>query len=283
MTVPRSRPVTGGAAPPPLPVAAAAFLAAATLLVACEDSSGLRAAGLPADGPTRTAAGSPLEPPTSAGPPGPAQTRSAADVLKAARAAFSAAPTVHVTGTIVKGAQGYELDLRLKGADGATARIVPSTAAPGPSPHPEVLVIRIGDVAWVGGNLGFWRSVTGDEAEARRRVGSWVKVPADGGNFGEYVAFTRPETLTALLPDPAQPATLEPTVPFEGRLAVPVVVNRTTRLTVAAEGTPFPLQVSGLTPDESVSRFLNFSDYGKPVPLRAPDTGEVEPGTGTGS
>ena len=282
MTVPRSRPVTGGAWPLRLPLAAA-LLAVAALLVGCEGSSGLTAAGLPVDGPTRSPTGPPLKPPSSPGSSGPAQTRSAADTLRAARAAFAAAPSVHVTGTVVKGAQGYELDVRLKGAAGATARIVPSTSAPGPRPHPEVRVIRVGDVAWVGGNLGFWRSVIGDEAQARRRVGSWVKVPADGGNFGEYVTFSRPETLTALLPDPAQPATLEPTVPFEGRLAVPVVVNRTTRLTVAAQGTPYPLQVSGLTPDESVSRFLNFSDYGAPVPLRAPNAGEVEPGTGTGS
>jgi hypothetical protein len=282
MTVPRSRPVTGGAWPLPLPLAAA-FLAAATLLVGCEGSSGLTAAGLPADGPTRTPTGPPPEPASSPGSSGAAQTRSAADTLRAARAAFASAPSVHVTGTVVKGAQGYELDVRLKGAAGATARIVPSTPAPGPGSHPEVRVIRVGEVAWVGGNLGFWRSVTGDEAQARRRVGSWVKVPADGGNFGEYVTFTRPETLTALLPDPAQPATLEAPVPFEGRLAVPVVVNRTTRLTVAAGGTPYPLQVSGLTPGESVSRFLNFSDYGAPVPLRAPNAGEVETGTGTGS
>ena len=283
MTVPRSRPVTLGARPLPLPAAAAVFLAAATLLAACEGSSGLTAAGLPADGPTRTPVGSPLEPTGSVGSTGPAQTGSAADILQAARAAFAAARSVHVTGTVVKGDQGYELDLRLKGADGGTARIVPSTSAPGPSPHPEVHVIRLGNVAWVGGNLGFWRGVTGDEAQARRKVGSWVKVPADGGNFGEYVVFTRPETLAALFPDPGQPASLEPTVPFEGRLAVPVVVNRTTRLTVAAEGTPYPLQVSGLTPDESVSRFLNFSDYGAPVPLRAPSDGEVEPSTGPGS
>ena len=274
--------MTGGAPPLPLPLAAA-FVLAATLLVACEGSGGLTAAGLPADGPTRTPAGPPPQPGPSVASPGPAGTRSAADLLQAARAAFAAAPSVHVAGTVVKGAQGYELDVRLKGDAGATARIVPSTSAPGPGPHPEVRVIRLGDVAWVGGNLGFWRGVTGDEAQARGKVGSWVKVPVDGGNFGEYVAFTRLETLTALLPDPAQPAALEPRVPFEGRLAVPVVVNRTTRLTVAAEGTPYPLQVSGLTPDESGSRFLNFSDYGAPVPLRAPNAGEVEPGVGTGS
>ena len=287
MTVPSSLPVTARAGTSASPIAVTALLAVTAFLAACGGPSGLAAAGLPADGPTRTPVGSPLESPATGGAPAPAQGRSAADLLRAARAAFAGASSVHVTGTLVKGVQGYELDLRLKGAAGGTARIVPSTSAPGSTPHPEVRVIRIGDVAWVGGNLGFWRGVTGDEAQARRRVGSWVKVPADGGNFGEYVAFTQPGTVTALLPDPARPADLEPAVPFEGRLAVPVVVDRTTRLTVAADGTPYPLQLSGLTSDESASRFLNFSDYGAALQLQAPDggpdAGPVEPSNGTGS
>jgi hypothetical protein len=203
--------------------------------------------------------------------------------VRAARAAFAAAPSVHVTGTVGKGAQSYDLDLRLKGDAGATVRIVPSTATPGPAPHPEVRVVRVGDVAWVGGNLGFWRGVTGDDAQAGRMVGSWVKVSVDGGNFAEYVAFTRPEAIAALLPDPAQAAALGSAVPFGGGLAVPVVVGRTTRLTVAGSGTPSPLQVSGLTPDGAVSRFLNFSDYGAPMSLRAPVAEEATPSSGTGS
>jgi hypothetical protein len=281
MTVPRSRAVT---VPPRRPVSliwSATLLVAAALLASC-GGSGLDAAGLPVDGPT----GTPADGSSQSSPGGslaPARSSAAADLVRAARDAFTGAGSVHVTGTLVRGAQGYELDLRLKGAAGGTARIVPSTPAPGPSPHPEVRVIRIGEVAWVGGNLGFWRGVTGDETLARRQVGSWVKVPADGGNFGEYVAFTRPETVTALLPDPAQPATLEAAVPFEGRPAIPVVVARTTRLTVAAEGPAYPLQVSGLSSDETVSRFLNFSGYGAAVPLRAPGSGAVEPGSGTGS
>jgi hypothetical protein len=41
--------------------------------------------------------------------------------------------------------------------------------------------------------------------------------------------------------------------------------------------------VSGLASDASVSRFLNFSDYGAPVALRAPTAGDVEPQASTGS
>jgi hypothetical protein len=231
-------------------------------------------------GRSLTAGAASLEPSPQGAFPSPGQGPAAADLVRAARSAFAAAPSVHVTGTLVKGAQSYELDVRLKGAAGGTARIVPSTAAPAAKPHPEVRVIRIGDVAWVGGNLGFWRSVSGDEARARRLVDSWLKVPADGGNFGEYVVFTQPAALLALLPDPKQPAALEPRVPFQGRPAIPVVVDRTTRLTVAAEGPAYPLQVSGLTSDETVSRFLNFSDYGAPVTLLAPGGGGAEPGSG---
>jgi hypothetical protein len=262
-----------------------ALLAAIALLAACGGGSGLAAAGLPGESPSRAPDGPPLPaPPASAAvSPSGTERRSAAELLRAARAAFAAAPSVRVTGTLVKGAQGYDLDLRLKGRAGGTARIEPSTRAPGPGPDPVVDVIRIGDVAWVGGNLGFWRSVTGEEARARALVGSWVRVAADGGDFGEYVAFTRPETLTALLPEPAQPAAVEPRVPFDGRPAIPVVVDRVTRLTVAAAGAPYPLQLSGLTGDATVSRFLTFSGYGADVPLRAPVPATVDTGSRAGS
>jgi hypothetical protein len=279
MAVPRSLPVTMPGRRLPSLVAGTAVLMATALLPACGGGRGLAAAGLPADGATRTPGRPSLEP-SPDGSPGPARGLAAADLVRAARDAFAEAPSVHVTGTLVKGAQSYELDLWLKGPAGATARIVPSTSAPGSGSHSEVRVIRLGDVAWVGGNLGFWRDVTGDDARARRLVGSCVNVPADGGNFGEYVAFTQPATLAALLPDPKQPATVEPPVPFEGRQAIPVVVDRTTRLSVAAEGRPYPLQLSGLTADGTVSRFLDFSGYGAPVTLRAPGCGAGEPGTG---
>jgi len=283
MAVPRSHPVTTRPTVParrfPPLVAGTAVLMVTALLAACGGGRQPTAAALPGDGPARTPGGPSLEP-SPGGEPGPVPTRPAADLVRAARDAFAAAPSVHVTGTLVRGAQSYELDLRLKGAAGATARIVLPRPTPASGRPSEVHVTRIGDVAWVGGNLGFWRAVTGDEARARRLAGSCVRVAADGGNFGEYVAFTQPGTLAALLPDPAQPATLESPVPLDGRPSVPVVVDRTTRLSVAAQGPPYPLRLSGLTSDETVSRFLDFSGYGAPVPLRAPSCGAGEPGSG---
>jgi hypothetical protein len=283
MAVPRLRSVTGTPPDRRLPplVAGTAVLMAAALLAACAGGRGGAEAGAPGDGPARTPGGPSLEP-SPGGSPRPAGGLPAGDLVRAARDAFAAAPSVHVTGTVVKGAQSYDLDLRLKGTAGGTARIVPSTSGPGTGSHPEVRVIRIGDVAWVDGNLGFWQAVTGDVARARTLVGSCVKVATDGGNFGEYVTFTQPATLVALLPDPKAPATLEPPVPVEGRQAIPVEVDRTTRLSVAAEGPAYPLQLSGLTSDETVSRFLNFSGYGAPVRLSAPSCATGEPGTGGG-
>ena len=279
MAVPRSRCVTAPPRRRPTLVAGTAVLMAAALLAACGGGRGPAAARLPNGSPTRTP-GSPSPEPSAGASPGPAPSLPAANLVRAARDAFSSAPSVHVTGTLVKGDQSYQLDLRLKGAAGGTARILPSTPAPSPGPPPEVRVTRIGEVAWVSGNLGFWRGVSGDEAGARRLVGSCVRVAVDGGNFGEYVAFTQPATLAALLPDPAEPAIVQAPVPVDGRPAVPVVVGRTTRLSVAAEGRPYPLQLSGLTADETASRFLDFGGYGAPVPLRVPDCAAAEPGNG---
>jgi hypothetical protein len=277
MAVARSRAVTEtGPHQGPGALALAGALVAGVLLAACGGSTGLAQAGLPGDGPSRTPAGGPAPEPTASGatPAGPTDARSAAELLQAARAAFAAAPSVHVTGTAVRGGDSYVVDLRLKGKDGGTARIRTSRGT--------VDVVRIGDVAWVGGDLAFWQGVTGDQARARRSVGSYVEVPAREGNFGEYVAFTWPDAVSALLPDPGRPATVRPTTTIAGQAAVPVRTGEGATLTVAAAGTTYPLRLDGLSDGQFV--LLDFAGYGDPVPLAAPGPGTVVPGgPGNGS
>jgi hypothetical protein len=182
-------------------------------------------------------------------------------------------PSVHVTGTAVRGGDSYVVDLRLKDGAGGTATIRTSNGT--------VRVIRVGQTAWVGGDLAFWQGVTGDPAAARRAVGSFVKVPARNGNFGEYVAFTWPDGVAALLPDPARPATVRATTTIGGRAAVPVRTGEGATLTVAATGTTYPLRLDGLADGQFV--LLDFSGYGDPVPLRAPAGPVVPGGPGEGS
>ena len=256
MAVIRSHAVTAA-------VPAAAVLA--VLLAGCGGgSTELTSAGLPGDGPTRTATTAPavIE------PSGPAAARSAADLLRAARAAFVAARSVHVTGTAVRGSDAYVVDLRLKGAAGGTATIRTSGQT--------VEVIRIGDVAYVGGDLAFWRGVTGEENQARAMVGSFVRVPARQGNFGQFTVFTFPDVVTAVLPDPAAPATVGARTTIGGRAAIPVRDTAGGTLSVAASGPAYPLRLDGLSSGQVV--FLDFTDYGADVPLVAPPVRSVVTG-----
>lgn len=281
MAVPRSHAVaaggTGGRAVPRVAayVVPGVVLAVAVLLSGCGGTE-LANAGLPGDGPTRTP-GATVPPPDSGGPargttsPVPGETRSAGQLLQAARDAFAAAPSVHVTGTAVRGADAYVVDLHLKGSAGGTATIRTSGQT--------VQVIRIGDVAWVGGDRAFWRGVTGDDAAARRMVGSFVRVPAQQGNFGQFVAFTQPDVVTAVLPDPAKPATVGPRTTIGGRPAVAVRDGAGSTLSIAATGPAYPLRLDGLASGQVV--FLDLSDYGADMRLTAPRSTKVVGGGGS--
>jgi hypothetical protein len=204
--------------------------------------------------------------------PLPSGTPGAADLLRQARAAFLAAPTVHVSGTAVRGADAFVIDARLKGSSGGTATVKTSGET--------VDVLRIGDDAYVGGDLAFWRSVTGDEARARAMVGSYVRTGASEPNFASYVAFTQPSTYAEVLPDPAAPATLGATTVIRGGPVIAVRDRSGSTLYVARTGTAYPMRLDGLTGRQVV--FLDFADYGAPLPLRAPSSGSVrDPGAGS--
>jgi hypothetical protein len=202
--------------------------------------------------------------PSPAGSSAPSAS-SAAELLRQARAAFLAAASVHVTGTAVRGADAHVVDARLKGASGGTATVTTSGET--------VEVIRIGDVAYVGGDLAFWRSVTGDEARARAMAGSYVRTGTGEPDFAAYVAFTQPSTYAEVLPDPAGPATLGATTLIRRVPATAVHDRSGSTLYVARAGPAYPLRLDGLTDGQVV--FLDFADYGVPVPLRAPSSGSV--------
>jgi hypothetical protein len=196
----------------------------------------------------------------------------AAQLLQRARDAFLSARSVHVTGTAVRGPEAYVVNARLEGSTGGTATVTTSGET--------VRVIRIGDVAYVGGDLGFWRSVTGDEAGARRRVGTYVRTAAGDPNFASFIAFTQPRTYADVLPDPARPATTGPTTTIRNVSALAVRDSAGSTLYVARVGPVYPLRLDGLANGQVV--FLDLADYGAPVPLAAPAAPTVRnPGNGS--
>jgi hypothetical protein len=141
-------------------------------------------------------------------------------------------------------------------------------------------VTRIGDVAYVGGDLAFWRSITGSEAKARQMVGLHVRTGAGEASFAAFVRFTQPSTYAAVLPDPRKPAALTGPAKIRGAPVAGARDTAGTTLYVAATGPAYPVRLDGLSAGQVV--FLDFSDYGAPVPLRAPSTiGVVEGGPGS--
>jgi hypothetical protein len=210
--------------------------------------------------------------PTRSSVPPVSETRSPGELLQQAREAFLAAPSVHVTGTAVRGSDAFVVDARLRGSSGGTATVKTS----GETVH----VVRLADVAYVGGDLAFWRSVTADEARARTLVGSWLRIGARRPQFASYVVFTQPSTYADVLPDPAAPATLGAVTIIRGAPAIGVRDESGSTLYVARTGPASPLRLDGLTAGQVV--FLDFADYGAPVPLRAPTSGKVRrPGPGS--
>jgi hypothetical protein len=271
MTVPRLRTVTA-------PLLLVAVLGAGLALVTGCGTGQEAGAALPGDGPTRGKGGMQDASPSAGATPVPSSSNgrpggiTGQQYLQAARDAFAGATSVHITGTAVRGADAYVVDARLAGAGGGTATITTSGQT--------VDVIRIGGDAYVGGDLAFWQSVTGDPARARSMVGSYVRTSATNGNFGSFVAFTQPATYAAVLPAPAGPATVGAATTIDGRGAVAVRDSAGTTLHVATTGPAYPLRLDGLAGGQVV--FLDFTDYGQPVQLTPPPTPEVT-GGGIGS
>ena len=254
--VPRLRPVTA------LGVTGIVAAMVTGLLAGCGDAAG-GAATAGSVSPARPAP-RPARPSGSAVPV-PGETRTPPSSCEQARAAFLAATSVHVTGTAVRGADAYVVDARLRGADGGTATVKTSGET--------VRVVRIGDDAYVGGDLAFWRSVTGDETKARQMVGTTLRTSVGEPGFAAFVAFTEPGTYAAALPDPAHPATLATTTTIRGESAIGVRDQSGSTLYVARTGPAHPLRLDGLTNGQVV--FLDMADYGAPVPLPAPSSPSV--------
>jgi hypothetical protein len=275
--VPRLRTVTGATGIIPLMVVTLAACGGhgALDLASARGGSGSLPPSSPSE-PSRPSAtpGSPgaLSPSGASAEPSPTQTRSAAQLLQAARDAYAIAPSVHVAGTAVRGSDAYIVDVRLAGPSGGTATIKTSGQT--------VDVTRIGNVAYVGGDLSFWRSMTGDETKARQMVGSHVRTRASDPNFASFVQFTQASTFAAVLPAPATPATVVAPTTIRGVPAIGVRDGAGSTLYLATAGPAYPLRLDGLAGGQVV--FLDFSDYGAPVPLRAPHIPKlVHPGPGS--
>lgn len=237
-----------------------ALVAALLLLTGCTgsgDGAEAPAGGASAsDGPETSAPPEPLaEKDEFAG-------RSAAEILRASRAAMRSARALRVTGSIVSGGESLDLDLRVT-RDGACTGSLDL-------PEGRSEFRRVGAKSWIRPSDAFWRKTAPELADqVIKRVGeSWVPAPERLSSFGALC------DLEGLVPVTGQDdgSTVGPLRRVDGRPAVRVTSGETeggsrgTALWVAAEA---PHRVLSLRVDGGGS--LTVRDAEPRLRIEAPE------------
>ncbi|MET9697890.1 hypothetical protein ABZY31_13325 [Streptomyces sp. NPDC006529] len=203
---------------------------------------------------------------------------SAAAIESKARAAATAAASVHLSGTLVTGGKSFTLDMRLK-SDGGSGEVK--------SKDNTFRLLRVGEQLYLKADAAFW-----GQSEAAGKLGDkFVKVPAADPSYKQFRGFTDMHVL------------LDGLLGLDGKLAKgadytkvgaarAVLVTsdggKGGKLTVALEGTPYPLRMERA----GGAGRVELTEWGQQFPLAAPaqdqivDYGSQLPttkGTGTGS
>ncbi|MEU2349667.1 hypothetical protein [Modestobacter sp. NPDC049651] len=219
---------------------------AAVLLTACGGSGDSdRAAGAGGSSSASTSAQSGL-----AGKTGPEVAAAAADALAGVDA-------VHVTGTGTEAGQQVTLDLQLQGSD-----LSGTIATAGQT----VQIISTGGQTYAQAPAAFWSS-QGIPAEAAGQLdGRWVALPAEVGD--ELSGFSLADLADELRhPSDGEVQQEVTTGQVDGQDVVVVTQADGSALSVAATGTPYPLQIDNKG-DEASS--LTLRDFGKKQTIAAP-------------
>lgn len=251
----------------------AALLAAAAVLAATTACGG----GTPAAAPAGSAPASSAPAPSS--PPSPSSTPSVSadpspsgggiagldgdEIAARAKEAFGSAKTVHVKGNLSTGGQELAIDIRLA-ANGAVGSL---SAGDG-----VLKLIRIGKVAYLGGDKAFWTK-NGGAAAAKQLSGKYVKVPSTTAGFSQFIEFTDLTSWRKLV-QPTGFVQKGRSATIRGVPALELTdAGGKDSLFVATEGKPYPLRLSGGAAASDGS--LEFFEYGKDVPLSAPPSKDV--------
>ncbi|MER5810834.1 hypothetical protein ABT143_22030 [Streptomyces sp. NPDC002033] len=199
-----------------------------------------------------------------------------------AKAAATAANSVHLSGTLVTGGKTFTLDMRLK-ADGGSGEVK--------SQHDTFQLLRVGEQLYLKASAAFW----GKSDSAGKLGDKYVKVPENDPSYKQFRGFTDMHVLLDGLLGLQGKLTKGPYTTVGHVRAVPVTADagKSGKLTVSLEGTPYPL----LMERAGGAGRVELSEWGKPFPLEAPaqdqtvDYGSQLPttkdgkdtGTGTGS
>jgi hypothetical protein len=187
-------------------------------------------------------------------------SKPANQVLANAKAAATAADSVHVSGSLVSGGTPIKLDLSMAGARGAKG----SMATNGLSFN----LIRIGDSLYIKGSDEFYKHFAG-AAVAQLLHGRWLKASATQGQLKSLAPLTNIGALFAGISANHGKLENKGATAFQGQRVVEIRdTSDNSKLYVAATGKPYPVAIVGGKQNQSGT--ISFGDWNSHVSLSAP-------------
>ncbi len=186
-------------------------------------------------------------------------SKSASEILAAAKSAADGATSVHVVGTIASGGKPITLNMEIAAGSGGRGQLSESGLS--------FELIVLDNTVYIKGSPQFY-SHFGGAAAAQLFQGKWLKAPVSSGELATLASLTN---LGKLL-DQALAATGTLSKGASTTVAGQPVIELTDSakngaLFVATTGKPYPIQI---VKHGSESGKITFSDWNKPVTLSAP-------------
>ena len=187
------------------------------------------------------------------------ESKSANDIVAAAKNAADSATTVHVSGSGTDSGVPLVLDLRLVAAKGGKGRLSEQGLS--------FDLIRIRDTAYIKGSSAFYRKFAGPAGAALFK-GKWLKGSATTGDLASLTQLTDlHKLLDRTLANHGKLAKL-PTTTVHGQTVVRVKdTSKGGILYVATTGKPYPIEI---TKSGTSGGTLSFGEWDQPVTLTAP-------------
>ncbi|MET9605716.1 hypothetical protein ABZZ17_11705 [Streptomyces sp. NPDC006512] len=190
-----------------------------------------------------------------------------------AKAAATAAESVHLSGTLVTGGKTYALDMRLK-SDGGTGEVK--------SQEDTFQLLRVGEQLYLKASAAFW----GKSDSAGKLGDKYVKVPENDPSYKQFRGFTDMDVLLDGLLGLDGKLTKGPYGTVGQTRAVPVLAEggKGGRLSVSLTGTPYPL----LMERAGGAGRVELAEWGQAFPLDPPQEDQTvelptaKDGQGTG-
>jgi hypothetical protein len=186
-------------------------------------------------------------------------SKSAAQIIAAARSAALSASAVHVSGRITSGGSPITLDLDLIAPRGGRGTLTDNGLG--------FELIQIGGTVYIKGSAAFYTRIAGPTA-AQLLQGRWLKAPTASGQFSSIASLTDlNRLLSADLPDPRH-LTKGKSTKLGGTPAIAVTdTAKGETVLVATTGRPYPLQ---LLKSGKGGGQISLDRWNEPISLSAP-------------